>query len=181
MTTEHDLDLGLSRLLAWIGPFTISSGYLLRHWREPGERLYVALFVLILGGSIFGTVQAWRSKMVVRMDDEGIRILPSPSELLDRFRKSPKAAPPILWSEIRSARFETPRITDPTRRALLFDTMSGEHRLVLIQSGIFRLKDPPAFLAALKARGLDLPWPEDARWEIVTLPPSASPTHSDPP
>ncbi len=164
--TEHELDLGWSRLLfaQWV-PLLFAAPQLLRHGRDPGHLLWNVLWGLLVLLSLASLVHAWRARMALRLDDVGLRIVPPPPGPIERllFWSRPAPPPPIPWSEIRAARFETPHATEPMRRVLVLDTPDGERRLVLSYPGLHRLKDPPRLLAALKARGYDLAWPPDPR------------------
>ncbi|RYG30298.1 hypothetical protein EON81_25180 [bacterium] len=165
--TEHDVDQGWFRLVSGgVTTLILSSTYLVRFWRDPEGRIYLWGVALLFVLSLVNVVQGWRSRLVIRLDDEGIRMFFTSIPMLVRLFGAPDRVPPIVWAKIRSIRFKTQTLDRPSERTLIFDTDDGERRLTLVTLGA-RLKDPAAFLDALRSRGWDLSWPEDARWKIV--------------
>ena len=161
VATEHEVDVGWHRYLVGLTmlPFTVSA--LLRYQRDGGDRLLTGVWLAFLLLGLLITLHAWRSRVWVRLDGEEISFLRTPGFVGWLRRRGPERDfPTIRWDEIRAARFETPHITDADRRVLLLDTDSGERRLTLREPGILRLKDPAAFVAALRGYGYDLAWPE---------------------
>lgn len=163
-STLHEIRLGPTRHLlgGWIF-LLLPLPQLVREWGKPEAWWLAALYALVLFIVIPGMVRTARFRPGFVFDDVGIGAPSAPRAWNPFARERPTEPPQVLWSEIRTARFETPHITEPTKRVLVLDLPAGERRLTLVEPGMFRLRDPARFVTGLRGRGFDVTWPEDAR------------------